>query len=109
KLLAGRGHRSNPWDFVCDMLLEHRLSIPKQGDQSVEAWVSRVALWQLAYSVRNGDGEMKEARLSRYLLRQRLRQRIGDSYGDRELPPEVSALDAVRVQTVHGSKGLEYD
>lgn len=52
---------------------------------------------------------MKEARLSRYLLRQRLRQRIGDGQGQREFPPEAAVLDGVRVMTVHGSKGLEFE
>lgn len=108
-LLGRRTHNCNPWDFVCDVLLDYGVGVPPHTDQSVAAWVTRIALWQFAYSVRNGDGEMKQARLSRYLLRQRLRQRIGETYGDRELPPESSALDAVRLQTVHGSKGLEHE
>ncbi|WP_065498916.1 UvrD-helicase domain-containing protein [Burkholderia stabilis] len=102
-------HGSNPWSFVCELLLEKRFGLPAVADTSVQAWVKRIALWQFAYCVRNGDGEMKEARLSRYLLRQRLRQRIDDVQGQRELPPEAAALDGVRVMTVHGSKGLEFD
>ena len=109
KLIGKFQHGSNPWVFICDLLLEQRFGLPSPGDMSVPAWVARIALWQFAYSVRNGDGEMKEARLSRYLLRQRLRQRIGDAQGQRELPPEAGALDGVRVMTVHGSKGLEFD
>jgi superfamily I DNA/RNA helicase/Zn-dependent peptidase ImmA (M78 family) len=109
RLLKGRNHTSNPWAFVCDMLLEHRFGLPNAVDKSVEAWVQRIALWQFAYAVRNGDGEIKEARLSRFLIRQRLRQRIGESYSDRELPPEAANLDGVRLLTVHGSKGLEFD
>ena len=109
ELLKGRRHNSNPWGFVCDMLLEHRFGLPPASDTSVAAWIQRIALWQFAYSVRNGDGEMKEARLSRFLLRQRLRQRIGDGQVQRELPPEASGLDGVRLLTVHGSKGLEFD
>lgn len=108
--LIGRfQHGSNPWAFICHLLLDKRFGLPPTADTSVRAWVSRVALWQFAYSVRNGDGEVKEARLSRYLLRQRLRQRIGDAQGQRELPPEAAVLDGVRVMTVHGSKGLEFD
>lgn len=108
--LIGRfQHGSNPWAFICHLLLDRSFGLPPTGDTSVRAWVSRIALWQFAYSVRNGDGEMKEARLSRYLLRQRLRQRIGDAQGQRELPPEAAALDGVRVMTVHSSKGLEFD
>ncbi|AXW69678.1 hypothetical protein CJO96_00050 [Ralstonia solanacearum] len=109
QLLGGYRHSSNPWAFVCDMLLEHHFGLPAHADQSVSGWVQRITLWQFAYAVRNGDGEMKEARLSRFLMRQRLRQRIGESYVDRELPPEAGALDGVRLLTVHGSKGLEFD
>ncbi|MES2186645.1 MAG: UvrD-helicase domain-containing protein [Pseudomonadota bacterium] len=102
-------HGSNPWTFICHLLLDKRFGLPAAADTSVRAWVSRIALWQFAHSVRNGDGEMKEARLSRYLLRQRLRQRIGDAQGQRELPPEAAVLDGIRVMTVHGSKGLEFE
>ena len=109
QLVKGKGHNSNPWAFVCDLLLEHRFGIPAQTEDTVDAWIQRIALWQFAYAVRNGDGEMKEARLSRFLMRQRLRQRIGESYVDRELPPEAAGLDGVRLLTVHGSKGLEFE
>lgn len=109
QLLKGKGHNSNPWAFVCDLLLEHRFEVPAHTEDTVDAWVQRIALWQFAYAVRNGDGEMKEARLSRFLMRQRLRQRIGESYVDRELPPEAAGLDGVRLLTVHGSKGLEFE
>lgn len=109
QLLDGKGHNANPWAFVCDLLLEHRFGVPAHTENTVDAWVQRIALWQFAYAVRNGDGEMKEARLSRFLMRQRLRQRIGESYVDRELPPEAAGLDGVRLLTVHGSKGLEFE
>jgi superfamily I DNA/RNA helicase len=109
QLIGEHRHSTNPWDFICDLLLEKRFGLPPVADVSVQAWVKRIALWQFAYSVRNGEGEMKEARLSRYLLRQRLRQRIGESQVQRELPPEAASLDGVRLLNVHGSKGLEFE
>ncbi|NIE66845.1 ATP-dependent helicase [Burkholderia sp. Ax-1719] len=108
-LLAGFSRHTSPWEFVCDMLLDRRFGLPPEDDASLDAQTARLALWQFAYSVRNGDGDMRQATLSRYLLRQQLRQRIGDTHGDRELPPEATAMDAVRVMTVHGSKGLEFE
>ncbi|MCG5076248.1 ATP-dependent helicase [Paraburkholderia tagetis] len=107
-LLAGFDRHTNPWQFVCDLLLERRFVIPHPGDVSLDAQTIRVALWQFAYSVRNGDGDVRQARLSRFLLRQQLRQRIGETYADRELPPEASEMDAIRLLTVHASKGLEF-
>ncbi|WP_063899749.1 ATP-dependent helicase [Burkholderia ubonensis] len=109
RLLNGHRHSSNPWVFVCDVLLEHKVGLPDPTDDSVAAWVQRIALWQFAYAVRNGDGEIKEARLSRFLMRQRLRQRIGEGQVQRELPPEAGSLDGIRLMTVHGSKGLEFE
>lgn len=100
---------SNPWAFVCDMILEHKIGLPCSNDTSVRAWMVRIALWQFAQSVRNGEGGMRESTLFRFLLRHRLRQQIGDTNADRELPPEADALDGVRLLTVHGSKGLEFD
>lgn len=108
-LLGGATRRSAPWEFVCDVLLEHGFGVPEDEEDSVDAWVQRIALWQFAYSVRNGDGDMREARLSRFLLRYRLRQRVGEAYVERELPPEAAELDGVRMLTVHASKGLEFD
>lgn len=109
KLLKSWNRSSNPWHFVCDMLLENRFCLPDSQDESIDAWVRRIALWQFAHAVRSGDGGMKEARLSRFLVRQRLRQRIGEGLIDRQLPPEAGILDGVRLSTVHGSKGLEFE
>src|ERR1700722_11216092 len=95
RLLSDYRHSSNPWSFVCDILLEHKFGLPDEADNTVSAWVQRIALWQFAYAVRNGDGELKEARLSRFLMRQRLRQRVGESYVDREPPPESGNLNGV--------------
>lgn len=108
-LLSGFSRHSNPWQLVCDVLLERRFGLPPIGDVSLRAQTIRMALWQFAYSVRNADGDVRQATLSRYLLRLQLRQRIGETYADRELPPEASAMDGVRLMTVHASKGLEFD
>ena len=108
-ILQGQRRRSNPWSFVCDLLLERRFGSPEKTDQSIEAHASRIALWQFAYATRAGDGERKIPTLPRFLLRQQLRQRIGETYSERELPAEAATLDAVHMLTVHGSKGLEFD
>ena len=108
-LLKGQSRRSNPWSFVCDLLLEHRFGYPPRANVSIEAHSVRIALWQFAYATRAGDGERKFPTLTRFLLRQQLRQRIGETYSERELPAEAAAIDAVRLLTIHGSKGLEFD
>lgn len=108
-LLQGQRRRSSPWGFVCDILLERRFGYPDVSDQSIDAHAVRIALWQFAYGTRAGDGDGKIVTLPRFLLRQQLRQRIGETYAERELPAEATGLDAVHMLTVHGSKGLEFD
>lgn len=108
-LLQGQRRRSSPWSFVCDLLLEHRFGFPARSDDSIDAHSVRIALWQFAYATRTGDGDRKIPTLPRFLLRQQLRQRINETYSERELPAEASYLDAVHMLTVHGSKGLEFE
>nr|WP_272926818.1 ATP-dependent helicase [Photobacterium halotolerans] len=108
RLLKGLKRNSRPWDFVSIVLLDQRYGLPHQSDQSIQAHTQRLALWQFVYAVRNGDGDIRQARLSQFLLREELRRRIGEKLGDRGLPPEARVLDAVSVMTVHSSKGLEY-
>lgn len=109
KLIGEHNLSSSPWSFVCDMLLERCFGFPSRADQSIAAHSMRIALWQFAYATRVGDGENKVTRLVRFLQRQQLRRRINENYAERELPAEASSLDAVRMMTVHGSKGLEFE
>ena len=109
ELLLGQRRSANPWGFVCDLLLERRWNLPSASDVSIDAHATRIALWQFAYVTRAGDAERKIPTLPRFLLRHQLRQRIRETYHDRELPAEAAALDAVHIFTVHSSKGLEFD
>lgn len=100
---------TNPWDFICELLLERRFLLVDLEDQSIDAHLQRIALWQFAYMARTGDGDRKRFTLYRFLNRLRLRQQIRESYIDRELPPEIAELDGIRVMTIHASKGLEFE
>ena len=107
-LVEDHSWHSAPWDFLCDVLLEKRFGMPSLDDESIDAHVSRIAIWQFLNSTLGGDGDGKKPTLHRFVSRLQLRSRIGDNYVSRELPPEAEGLDAVRLQTVHSSKGLEY-
>lgn len=107
-LLTGLKRSSMPWDFVSRVLLDQRYGLPNYADQTIQANTQRLALWLFVYAVRNGDGDIRQARLSQFLLREEIRRKIGEKLGDRGLPPEAQVLDAVSVMTVHSSKGLEY-
>ncbi len=107
-LMRGFSWSSSPWDFLCELLLERRFLLADLDDPSIDGHLRRLAQWQFAYMARVGDGDRKRSTLFRLLHRIRLRQQVRDIYVDRELPPETNGLEGVRVLTVHGSKGLEF-
>lgn len=107
-ILQGCSRHMSPWQLVCKLLIDHRFGAPPLADQSIAAHTIRLSLWLFAYSVRNGDGDGSQPKLSEFLLREDLRRRIGEKLADRGLPPEARALDAISLLTVHASKGLEF-
>lgn len=107
-LMNGFSWSSSPWDFLCELLLERRFLLADLDDSSIDGHLRRLAQWQFAYMARVGDGDRRRTTLFRLLHRVRLRQQVRDIYVDRELPPETNGLEGVRVLTVHGSKGLEF-
>lgn len=107
-LMKGFSWSSSPWDVLCELLLERRFLLADLDDPSIDGHLRRLAQWQFAYMARVGDGDRKRTTLFRLLHRIRLRQQVRDIYVDRELPPETNGLEGVRVLTVHGSKGLEF-
>lgn len=99
--------QKRPWDFVCELILELGFGLPSLDDDTTERQIERLALWLFLYGVRNGDGSASQATLSKFLAREDMRRRIKQRI-DRTLPPEASAINAVRLMTIHGSKGLEF-
>lgn len=108
-LLEGATRSSRPWVFVSDLMFEKGFGLESLADQSAAAQINRLALWQFLYGVRNSDGTGSQATLSKFLVREDFRRYIGQRSAERALPPEAAAIDAVRLMTVHGSKGLEFD
>ncbi|SFL39255.1 UvrD-helicase domain-containing protein [Azotobacter beijerinckii] len=106
-LLKGMKWHTRPWDFICDLLFEQGFGIPDLDDESTARQIDRLAVWLFLYGVRNGDGAANQATISQFLIREDLRRRI-EHRPERALPPEASAINAVRLMTIHGSKGLEF-
>lgn len=99
---------SNPWDAICRLLLDADSGLLRHHvDPSVQGSIRGLALWMLAYFCRTHDGHGRRLTLSRLLHRVRQRMRIKDVGPLRELPPEAEHIDAVRLMSIHGSKGLE--
>ncbi|MBS0437103.1 MAG: UvrD-helicase domain-containing protein [Proteobacteria bacterium] len=99
---------SEPWNAVCELLLDRPDELLRRGALSpTQAEVRDLAMWMVAYFCKTNDGHGGRMSLSRLLHRVRRRQRLKDVGPLRELPPEAQAIDAVRLMTIHGSKGLE--
>jgi len=109
ELLGASTRNSRPWAFVCDLMFEKGFGLGSLTDQSANVQIQRLALWQFLYGVRNSNGVGSQATLSKFLVREDFRRYIGQRSAERSLPPEAVAIDAVRLMTVHGSKGLEFD
>lgn len=99
---------STPWEATCRFLLDQPdLLLRGRPLSKTAAEVRDLALWMMAYFGRTHDGHGRRLTLSRLLLRVRRRQRMKDVGPLRELPPEADTIDAVRLMTIHASKGLE--
>ncbi len=101
---------TSPWDALATILLEDgrwiRELASRQGQAAANA---RMAVWQFVHFCRSPDGTGRWATVKNLPQRIRDRLRLGEDRSMRIPPPEADALDAVRVLTAHGSKGLEFD
>ena len=101
---------TSPWDALSSILLEdgqwlrELASIPGQAAAN-----SLMAIWQFVHFCRTPDGTGRWATVKNLPQRVRDRVRLGEDRSMRQVPPEAEGMDAVRVLTAHGSKGLEFD
>jgi superfamily I DNA/RNA helicase len=100
----------SPWDALCVLLLEDGRMLRALAGEATQAAVnSRLAIWQFVHSCRTPDALAPYATVRNLFGRIARRMRLGADKHLRHVPPEAEGLDAVRVLTVHVSKGLEFD
>ncbi|MDT4896444.1 MAG: ATP-dependent helicase UvrD/PcrA [Acidobacteriota bacterium] len=112
--LARVAHLQSPWKMLAHYLFIHsRYLAPVLADDSSAGAQRRLAIYQLLQFIHN-EGERaveatNETDARRAILRyvRRLKS-LAEDKGLHPVPVSAEGLDAVRLTTVHGAKGLEW-
>jgi superfamily I DNA/RNA helicase len=108
RVLDNFDESSSPWMVLATVLLDRTQMAAQIAVSDDNSDRSRgIALWQLMNFVRtqpSGQG----LPITRLLDRIRRLVRLSDDRDLRQLPYAAQSLDAVRLMTIHGAKGLEF-
>ncbi|MFZ1701035.1 MAG: ATP-dependent helicase [Pyrinomonadaceae bacterium] len=107
--LHGLTSSVSPWEFLSTYLLDRSGVIAVLGEQdAASAWMRRVAIWQLLNFVRDRRPAVSGLPIRRTLDRIRQLVLLAEERDLRQVPASALHIDAVRLMTVHGSKGLQF-
>jgi superfamily I DNA/RNA helicase len=106
--LNGFDRESSPWKVLATVLLDRtRIAARIAASDAVADRTRCIAIWQVMNFIRIqpvGQG----LPITRLLDRVRRLLRLGDDRDLRQLPAAAQGIDAVRLTTIHGAKGLEF-
>lgn len=108
--MTGFTPSSSPWDVLCIYLFE-RTGFIKSLAQSADVrdQMKCVAIWQFLNFIHTPHAYGIGPPIARLLERIRHLVVLGDERDLRQIPSAARHADAVRMLTIHGSKGLEFE
>ena len=108
RALRGFDHCASPWTTLATVLLDRtRMASRLAASDDLADRVRGIAIWQFMNFVR-AQPPGQALPITRLLDRVRRLVRLGDDRDLRQLPAAAQGLDAVRLMTIHGAKGLEF-
>lgn len=108
--LAGLSAGSTSWEYLTSWLLDRtRHVVELSNDDTVGGRMRGVALWQFLNFVRTPGPLVRGPPIRRTLDRVRQLVLLAEERDLRQVPASALRMDAVRLMTVHGSKGLEFE
>ena len=108
--LAGLNRGASAWEFLSAYLLDRSEIVRELGrETTVSGRMKGVAVWQFLNFVRGQSVTKGGLRIGRTLDRVRQLVMLAEERDLRQVPAAALDMDAVRLMTVHGSKGLEFE
>lgn len=106
--LNGFDQAASPWTVLATVLFDRtRLAASLAESSSIADQSRGMAIWQFMNFIRVQPAS-KGLPIVRLLDRVRRLVRLGDERDLRQLPTAAQSIDAVRLMTIHGAKGLEF-
>lgn len=108
--LQGLNGSHSSWQFLATWLLDRtRQVVELASDTGVGGRMRGVALWQFLNFVRTPGPPVQGPPIRRTLDRVRQLVLLAEERDLRQVPASALRMDAVRLMTIHGSKGLEFE
>ncbi|VFU10187.1 UvrD-helicase domain-containing protein [Methylocella tundrae] len=107
-VLDGFDQTTSPWTVLATLLLDRtRIAARLGASEDLADRTRGIAIWQFLNFLRVQPAG-RGLPITRVLDRVRRLVRLGDDRDLRQLPAAAQHLDAVRLMTIHGAKGLEF-
>jgi len=106
--LAGFDENAKPWDVLARVVLDRtRIAASIANSTTIRDRTRGIAIWQLMNFL-HVQPSAQGLPIMRTMDRVRKLLLLGDDRDLRQLPAAAQSIDAVRLMTIHGSKGLEF-